>query len=156
MQYKYRFVKIVFKIERSINGDYRVLVFNRAFGVKVTFPYKILIGEDVTGESVLDKAVLTLTPNDATTTYGTLSGVTNDDEENALRTAIGVLEYGNDAAFYGEGGKYTADAATHNNAVYIKNLNEKTLTNYNVNQGHAGCSFEPGRTHLRRHDTDTR
>ena len=104
--------------------------------------YKILIGEDVTGESVLDKAVLTLTPNDATTTYGTafdensysytLSGVTNDDEENALRTAIGVLEYGNDAAFYGEGGKYTADAATHNNAVYIKNLNEKTLTNYNV------------------------
>ena len=104
--------------------------------------YKILIGEDVTGESVLDKAVLTLTPNDATTTYGTafdensysytLSGITNDDEENALRTAIGVLEYGNDAAFYGEGGKYTADAATHNNAVYIKNLNEKTLTNYNV------------------------
>ena len=91
---------------------------------------------------MLDKAVLTLTPNDATTTYGTafdensysytLSGVTNDDEENALRTAIGVLEYGNDAAFYGEGGKYTADAATHNNAVYIKNLNEKTLTNYNV------------------------
>ncbi len=104
--------------------------------------YKILIGKDVTGESVLDKAVLTLTPNDATTIYGTafdensysyiLSGITNDDEENALRTEIGVLEYGNDAAFYGEGGKYTDVAATHNNAVYIKNLNEKTLTNYNV------------------------
>ena len=113
--------------------------------------YKILIGEDVTGESVLDKAVLTLTPNDATTIYGTvfdensysytLSGLTNDDEENALRTAIGVLEYGNDAAFDGEGGKYTADAATHNNAVYIKNLNEKTLTNYNVAQGDKGAAI---------------
>ena len=100
------------------------------------------LNKDVEGDIVVKKAVLTLTPDNATTTYGTafdensysytLSGVTNDDEENALRTAIGVLEYGNDAAFYGEGGKYTADAATHNNAVYIKNLNEKMLTNYNV------------------------
>ena len=100
------------------------------------------LNKDVEGDIVVKKAVLTLTPDNATTTYGTafdensysytLSGVTNDDEENALRTAIGVLEYGNDAAFYGEGGKYTADADTHNNAVYIKNLNEKMLTNYNV------------------------
>lgn len=109
------------------------------------------LNKDVEGDIVVKKAVLTLTPNDATTTYGTafdensysytLSGVTNDDEESALRTAIGVLEYGNYAAFDGEGGKYTDDAATHKNVVYIKNLNEKTLTNYNVEQGNRGAAI---------------
>ena len=111
------------------------------------------LNKDVEGDIVVKKAVLTLTPDNATTTYGTafdensysytLSGVTNDDEENALRTAIGGLKYDNKAAV-NEGKRVTLDANEDGYAGYISittDLSGKTLNNYTLAHGENGTAF---------------
>ena len=97
------------------------------------------------GDATVNKAQLTINVGKAETTYGTafdeskygynLEGLTNGDEESSVAAEIGS-SYTNDAALDGTGGKWTADAGTHENAIGIS---VGKLTNYevSVNKGDA-------------------
>ncbi|WP_158095946.1 filamentous hemagglutinin N-terminal domain-containing protein [Cloacibacillus sp. An23] len=92
------------------------------------------------GSSYVNKAGVTISVNDASTTYGTafdkngygltFGGLVNGDTADGLLTEIGDVEYTNTAALGGTDGKWTANAGDHENAVGVTGVGE--LKNYNI------------------------
>ena len=103
--------------------------------------YKLVTNEAV-GDIEVTKANLTITVDNAETTYGTafdsskygytLGGIVNGDTEDALKGDIGNVTYTNSAAKDGANDVWTDNAGTYDDAVGIDRDTLGELSNYEI------------------------
>lgn len=103
--------------------------------------YKLVTNKAV-GDIEVTKANLTITVDNAETTYGTafdsskygytLGGIVNGDTEDALKGDIGNVTYTNSAAKDGANDVWTDNAGTHKGAVGIDRDTLGELSNYEI------------------------